>query len=251
MAVVGLMLFARSIKLTTKFISASDIPIEFIKSNVRLRGRLHRITNMGLELEHIPITIPLLSSWRKQPHGVLMVKLAGVELTEAGHLWLKNEIKPFEKLWFQLLARDNSSLLCYLLINRGLYFNVSLNEEILRRGLGRTVLIKELDHNSRIYWTIHKNLLRAELKAIRRGEGIWKEDTEKENYIAKFKGSWREIWSRDNIFHRRILWEFTKKQRSYFQILKSQYKNYKDKLTTSSFILRVREFLNHAKHGKK
>ncbi|KAM9037466.1 protein C3orf33 homolog [Sarcophilus harrisii] len=250
MAVVGLMLFARSIKLTTKFINASDIPVEFIKNNVRLRGRLRRITKMGLELEHIPITIPLISPWRRQPYGVLLVKIAGVDLTEDGHLWLKKEIKPFETLWFQLLARDNSSLLCYLLMNRGLYFNVSLNEEILRRGLGRTVLIKQLDHNSRIYWTVHKRLLRAELKAIRRGEGIWKEDTEKQNYIAKFKGSWREIWSRDNPFHRRILWELNK-QKSQFQVLKSQYKKYKERLTNSNFMLKVREFLNHAKHGKK
>ncbi|XP_027731981.1 protein C3orf33 homolog isoform X2 [Vombatus ursinus] len=251
MAVAGVMLFARSIKLTTKFISPSEIPKEFIKNNVKLRGRLHRVTEKGLELEHIPIHVPLISSWRRQPCGVLLIKLAGVELTEAGHLWLRKELKPFQVLWFQLLARDNSSLLCYLLVNRGLYFTVSLNEEILRRGLGKTVLIKELDHNSRVYWTIHKNLLKAELKAIRRGEGIWKEDTEKSSYMEKYKGSWREIWSEDHSFKRRLLWEMDPRRKSFYERLKSQCEKYKDKLSNSSFMLKVREFLSRVKLGKR
>ncbi|XP_038313152.1 protein C3orf33 homolog isoform X5 [Canis lupus familiaris] len=118
MAVAGTMLLLRSIRMTSKFTSSSDIPVEFIRKNVKLRGRLRRITEDGLEIEHIPITLPIISSWKKEPCGVLLVKLAGVELTETGKLWLQEELKPSQLLWFQLLGKENSALFCYLLVNK-------------------------------------------------------------------------------------------------------------------------------------
>ncbi|XP_073887401.1 protein C3orf33 homolog isoform X6 [Macaca fascicularis] len=120
MAIVGIMLLLRSIRLTSKFTSASDIPVEFIRRNVKLRGRLRRITENGLEIEHIPITLPIIASLRKEPRGALLVKLAGVELTETGKAWLQKELKPSQLLWFQLLGKENSALFCYLLVNKGL-----------------------------------------------------------------------------------------------------------------------------------
>ena len=51
---------------TSKFTHSSDIPVEFIRKNVKLRGRLCRITENGLEIEHIPITLPVISSWRSK-----------------------------------------------------------------------------------------------------------------------------------------------------------------------------------------
>ncbi|XP_073887400.1 protein C3orf33 homolog isoform X5 [Macaca fascicularis] len=118
MAIVGIMLLLRSIRLTSKFTSASDIPVEFIRRNVKLRGRLRRITENGLEIEHIPITLPIIASLRKEPRGALLVKLAGVELTETGKAWLQKELKPSQLLWFQLLGKENSALFCYLLVNK-------------------------------------------------------------------------------------------------------------------------------------
>ncbi|XP_037697997.1 protein C3orf33 homolog isoform X3 [Choloepus didactylus] len=118
MAIVGIMLLLRSVRLTSKFTSSSGIPAEFIKRNVKLRGRLHRVTENGLEIEHIPITFPIISSWRNEPHGVLLVRLAGVELTETGKVWLQNELKPSQLLWFQLLGKENSTLFCYLLVKK-------------------------------------------------------------------------------------------------------------------------------------
>ncbi|XP_057401719.1 protein C3orf33 homolog isoform X6 [Balaenoptera acutorostrata] len=144
MAIAGVMLLLRSVRLimpsvsqkcctellaveglldsshheTSKFTSSSDIPVEFIRRNVKLRGRLHRITENGFEIEHIPITLPILSSWRKEPCGALLVKLAGVELTETGKVWLQKELKPSQVVWFQLLGKENSALFCYLLVNK-------------------------------------------------------------------------------------------------------------------------------------
>ncbi|XP_051054626.1 protein C3orf33 homolog [Phodopus roborovskii] len=198
MAIAGIMLLIRSVRLTSKFTTSSDIPVEFIRKKIKLRGRLHRITESGLEIEHIPITLPFISSWKKEPCGVLLVKLAGVELTETGKAWLQKELKPSQLLWFQLLGKENSALFCYLLMNKGGYFNINLNEEILRRGLGKTVLVKGLHYDSKTHWKIHRRLLKAELTAVKKGEGIWKEESEKESYFGKVKDSWRERWKKNN-----------------------------------------------------
>ncbi|EHB03375.1 hypothetical protein GW7_05445, partial [Heterocephalus glaber] len=240
MAIAGIMLFLRSVRLTSKFIRSSDIPAEFIRKNVKLRGRLHRITENGLEIEHIPITLPIISSWRKEPCGVLLVKLAGVELTEAGKVWIQKELKPSQVLWFQLLGKENSVLFCYLLVNKGGYFSVNLNEEILRRGLGKTVLVKGLNYNSKTYWTIHRKLLKAELTAIKKGDGIWKEESEKESYLKKFKDSWKEIWKKES-YLKATGSDFNLKKGSYYDKLRT-YEMWKDNMSNYSLILKFREF---------
>nr|XP_060623638.1 protein C3orf33 homolog [Anolis sagrei ordinatus] len=179
MAVAGVVLLAKSVKLTTKFTNVLEIPSEFIEKNVKLRGRLHQITDQGLEIEHIPITLPIISSLQKRWHadGLLLVRLAGVELAPGGTVWLKGEIKPSQMMWFQLLERKNSVLHCLVVVKKGRFSSVCLNEEILRQGLGKTVNIEGLSHESRIYWKLHKRLLQAELKAVKKHKGIWREET--------------------------------------------------------------------------
>nr|XP_055237852.1 protein C3orf33 homolog isoform X4 [Gorilla gorilla gorilla]XP_055237853.1 protein C3orf33 homolog isoform X4 [Gorilla gorilla gorilla] len=250
MAIAGIMLLLRSIRLTSKFTSSSDIPVEFIRRNVKLRGRLRRITENGLEIEHIPITLPIIASLRKEPRGALLVKLAGVELAETGKAWLQKELKPSQLLWFQLLGKENSALFCYLLVNKGGYFSVNLNEEILRRGLGKTVLVKGLKYDSKIYWTVHRNLLKAELTALKKGEGIWKEDSEKESYLEKFKDSWREIWKKDS-FLKTTGSDFSLKKESYYEKLRGTYEIWKDNMNNYSLILKFRELISRINFRRK
>ncbi|NXO02018.1 CC033 protein, partial [Rhinopomastus cyanomelas] len=179
MAVAGLLLLARSVRMTTKFTSALDIPLEFVKKNVKLRGRLHQITESGLEVEHIPISIPFFTSIQRkwQSEGLLLVRLAGVELAPSGMAWLQKQLKPNQTMWFQLLGRENLALECLVLVNKGRFLSVCLNEEILRQGFGRTARIEGLPHDSLLYWKLHKRLLRAELKALKKNKGIWKEES--------------------------------------------------------------------------
>ncbi|XP_002759513.4 protein C3orf33 homolog [Callithrix jacchus] len=250
MAIAGIILLLRSIRLTSKFTSSSDIPVEFIRRNVKLRGRLRQVTENGLEIEHVPITLPIIASLRKEPHGALLVKLAGVELTETGKAWLQKELKPSQLLWFQLLGKENSALFCYILVNKGRYFNVNLNEEILRRGLGKTVLVKGLKYDSKIYWKIHRNLLKAELTAVKKGEGIWKEDSEKESYLEKFKDSWREIWKRDS-FSKTTGLDFNLKKERYYDKLKRTYEIWKDNMNNYSLILKFRELISRIHFRRK
>ncbi|NXI94724.1 CC033 protein, partial [Psophia crepitans] len=164
---------------TTKFTSALDIPVEFVAKNVKLRGKLHHVTEKGLEVEHIPISVPLVTSIQRkwQSGGLLLVRLAGVELTPSGVAWLQRELKPRQVIWFQLLGREDSALECLVLLNKGRFLSVCLNEEILREGLGRAARIEGLHHDSRLYWKLHRRLLRAELKALKKSKGIWKEES--------------------------------------------------------------------------
>ncbi|XP_053930922.1 protein C3orf33 homolog [Cuculus canorus] len=178
-AVAAALLLARSIRMTTKFTSAVDIPVNFVEKNVKLRGKLHRVTEKGLEVEHIPISVPFITSIlrRWQSEGLLLVRLAGVELAPTGVAWLKQELKPKQMMWFQLLGREGLVLECLVLVNKGRFLSVCLNEEILRQGLGRTARIEGLHHHSRLYWKLHKRLLQAELKALKKSKGIWKEES--------------------------------------------------------------------------
>uniref|UniRef100_A0A671M882 Uncharacterized protein n=1 Tax=Sinocyclocheilus anshuiensis TaxID=1608454 RepID=A0A671M882_9TELE len=119
----------------TKFGSAADIPARFIERNISIRGRLRNITEKGLEVEHIPIYVPLLS---RHSLTLLDVRLAEVELT-------------------------------------GSLFNTCVNEELLRHGLARTSPFVGLDSHSRVYWRLYKRFLRAESRAEKKGKGLWKE----------------------------------------------------------------------------
>ncbi|XP_061227619.1 protein C3orf33 homolog isoform X2 [Neopsephotus bourkii] len=164
---------------TTKFSRALDIPVEFVEKNVKLRGKLHHITEKGLEVEHIPISIPFITAIQRkwQSKGLLLVRLAGVELSPSGIAWLQQELTPQQMIWFQLLGREDLALECLVLVNKGRFLSMCLNEEILRQGLGRTAHIKGLNHDSRLYWKLHKRLLRAELKALKKNKGIWQEES--------------------------------------------------------------------------
>ncbi|XP_028818315.1 protein C3orf33 homolog isoform X1 [Denticeps clupeoides] len=180
LAVAGIIILGRSIRLLTKFKSASEIPAQFVEKNVNLRGKVCGVTDKGLEVEHVPIRVPVLSSMLAKtghPHAPLEVRLAGVDLTPEGRDWLGKQLTPAETVWLQLIRRDGETLDCLVLQNRGSMFRKCLNEEVLRLGLARTVPILGLDHHSRVFWRLHRRLLKAELHAERKGKGLWKKDS--------------------------------------------------------------------------
>ncbi|NP_001138268.1 protein C3orf33 homolog [Danio rerio] len=180
----GLLIVARSIRLMTKFGSGTDIPARFIERNIIIRGRLRNITEKGLEVEHIPISVPLLSRLlaKRQTEALLDVRLAGVELTSEGHHWIGQQLRPAETVWLRLIARQNETLHCLVSVNKGSLFNTCVNEELLRLGLARTSPLVVLDPHSQIYWSLYKRLLRAESKAEKKGKGLWKEESRWERF---------------------------------------------------------------------
>ncbi|KAM9452217.1 protein C3orf33 homolog isoform 1-T1 [Salvelinus alpinus] len=185
LAIAGVIVISRSIKLITRFGVASEIPARFIEKNVSLRGRVQTITEMGLEVEHIPIYIPVLSpllakgllssgGGRVYP---LAVRLAGVELTPEGRAWLEQHLSPAQTVWLKLVSREEETLHCLVSVSRGSLRSLCLNEEVLRLGLARTVPVSGLHPQSHLYLRLHQRLLKAEVKAERKGRGMWKEDS--------------------------------------------------------------------------
>ncbi|XP_067851441.1 protein C3orf33 homolog isoform X2 [Heptranchias perlo] len=187
----------------TKFTCVTKIPDNFIAKSVKLRGRVHHVTENGLEVEHIPITLPVISSLqrKRQSNGHLMVRLAGLEMTDEARTWLREQIKPSHIIWFQLLRRENSFIDCIVRLNKGGFFTVCLNEEILREGLGRAVTIEGLHSNPKLYWRLQTRLLKAELKAQKKGKGLWKEP----NFIERISNNLRNSKILHNL-HNLILW---------------------------------------------
>ncbi|KAM8954496.1 protein C3orf33 homolog [Pelodytes ibericus] len=179
LAVAGVLLFAKSIKLATKFTSPKDIPETFIRKNVKLRGKVLSITEQGLEVEHVPIYLPFVASLQKRWHseGSLVIRLAGVEMTPSGKVWLQEKLHPSQMLWFQLLNRDDLALDCFVLVHKRGLFNECLNVEILTQGLGKVSHTPRFDEKPEL-WTFYKRLLQAEVKAQNKGKGLWKQDSQ-------------------------------------------------------------------------
>ncbi|XP_018412529.1 PREDICTED: protein C3orf33 homolog [Nanorana parkeri] len=180
LAVAGVVLCARSIKLVTKFTNAKHIPDNFIKRSVKLRGKVISVKEHTIEIEHIPIRVPILTSLLKKwhGHGILLVRLAGVELTPSGQHWLLTNLQPSQRLWFQLLNREDSMLDCFIFINRGGFFNECLNVVLLKEGLGRAAHISSKHAEPGHHWTFYKRLLQAEVRAQRARKGIWEQESQ-------------------------------------------------------------------------
>ncbi|XP_063763706.1 protein C3orf33 homolog isoform X2 [Eleginops maclovinus] len=179
LAVVGVIVIARSIKLTTTFQAVSEIPARFIERNVSLRGKVHSITERGLKVEHVPIYLPVLSGILSNKQGVckspMLVHLAGVELTPEGREWLQKNLA--QTVWLKLISREDDILHCLVSQSRGSMFSCCMNEEVLRLGLARSAPVVGVRPDSPLYWRLHKRLHRAEVKAERKGRGLWKEDS--------------------------------------------------------------------------
>ncbi|XP_066541492.1 protein C3orf33 homolog isoform X2 [Hoplias malabaricus] len=182
LAVAGVLVIARSIRLLTKFSSPSEIPARFIERNIAIRGRVKSVTERGLEVEHIPIYVPVVSPLliKYQSMVPLNVCLAGVELTPQGNLWLSERLRPDQVVWLRLISCQDNLLHCLVSVNRGFLFVSSVNEEILCLGLGRTAPLLGLDPHSRLNLKLHRRLLRSQLKAERKGEGLWRKESLRE-----------------------------------------------------------------------
>ncbi|XP_041656615.1 protein C3orf33 homolog isoform X2 [Cheilinus undulatus] len=181
LAVAGVIVIARSIKLVTKFQAASEIPARFIERNVSLRGKVHSVTEKGLEVEHVPIYLPVLSPLLSKHKGMhtspMLVHLAGVELTPEGRAWLQNNLTPSQTVWLKLISRKNETLHCLVSQSKGSMWSYCMNEEVLRLGLARTAPVVGVLPDSRLYWRLHKRLHRAEVRAEKKGRGLWKQDS--------------------------------------------------------------------------
>ncbi|XP_038159240.1 protein C3orf33 homolog isoform X2 [Cyprinodon tularosa] len=193
LAVTGVIVLARSIRVITKFQAASEIPSRFIERNVSLRGKVHSVTERGIEVEHIPIYLPVISPLLSKQQDVstsrLWVHLSGVELTPEGKIWLQKNLVPPQTVWLKLISRQDSTLHCLVSQSRGSIWSYCMNEELLRLGLARRTPITGVPLGSPLYWRLHKRLHRAEVKAEKKGLGLWKKESLWERASIALKGN--------------------------------------------------------------
>ncbi|XP_014835910.1 PREDICTED: protein C3orf33 homolog isoform X1 [Poecilia mexicana] len=181
LAVAGVIVIARSIRVITKFQAASEIPVRFIEGNVSLRGKVRSITERGIEVEHVPIYLPIISplllKHRDASTSPLLVHLAGVELTPEGKTWLQKNLVPPQTVWLKLISQEDDMLHCLVSQSRqGSMWSYCMNEELLRLSLARRAPIAGLPPGSPLYWRLHRRLHRAEVKAEKKGQGLWKKE---------------------------------------------------------------------------
>ncbi|KAM9812636.1 protein C3orf33 homolog isoform X1 [Syngnathus typhle] len=201
LALTGVILIARSIKLITKFQAVSEIPARFVENNISLRGRVHSVKEQSLQVEHVPIFLPLLSPLLTKHKGVststLLVNLAGVDLTADGKLWLQRNVRPSQTVWLKLISRQEDTLHCFVAHSKqGASWSRSMNEEALRLGLARRAPINGLSPDTRIFWRLHKRLHRAEVKAEKKRLGFWKEESRWERAVKAIFKLIRRIFGR-------------------------------------------------------
>lgn len=200
--VAGAIIFARSLRLFTKFEHARQIPDEFFRKHLQLRGKVAYLTADGrLRVTHVPIfRSPL--SWiirrKKEPvpddgdgeGGKLSLSIAGVELTEAGKSWLRQQLL-WRPIWFTLVRRMNEDDIQAEVITKKSRFSrkYSINRELIRRGMGSVPRVDDFSHDIALktnaeYSRLINELIISEKYADRRGVGMWRRRTALEALLS-------------------------------------------------------------------
>lgn len=78
-------------------------------------------------------------------------------------------------LFFLTLTRSSKVFSPPSCLHQGSLWSHCLNDEVLQLGLARTAPIVGLLPDSHLYWRLHKRLHRAEVRAERKGRGLWKQ----------------------------------------------------------------------------
>ncbi|XP_078672215.1 protein C3orf33-like [Branchiostoma floridae x Branchiostoma belcheri] len=190
LAIAGVAFAARSVRMFTKFYTVADIPPHFIQKNLRLQGKVVHVKEQHLLVEHIPILHIRIPFLMKKAKGTLGVHLAGVKFEEGAVDWLKENVHTKAVFFKMLQVNSSQELDCVVTTRRPgwrgyLFSSMCLNEELVRRGLGKVAPIEGLQVGN-TYVKLTKRLLRAELVAERKRRGVWTEPTVVERYKARY-----------------------------------------------------------------
>jgi len=190
---VGAVVLARSLRLFSKFEHARQIPEEFFRKHIQLRGKVAYMTADGrLRVSHSPIfRSPF--AWirrRKEPDaapddegGKLSLTVAGVDITEQGKTWLRQQLL-WRPVWFTLIRRLNEDdIQVEVLTKKGRFSRkYSINRELIRRGLACVPTLDDYTHDFALktnaeYSRLINELIISEKYADRRGVGMWRRRT--------------------------------------------------------------------------
>lgn len=178
LAGVGIIIILRRTYVFTQFKTVSDVPREFVTKNIPLKGHVTEIRpDNTLGVCHIPLLQGIrdqysLSKTANSQRDLLSVSVLGVEFRDGGHKWLKDNLMSAEVRMTPFQVTEASTLDCVLHKKKGWFLSTCVNEELVKQGVAVTCHLSTLT-NSEPYTKLQKRLLKAELKAERKGVGIW------------------------------------------------------------------------------
>nr|XP_054768605.1 protein C3orf33 homolog [Lytechinus pictus] len=171
--VTGLVLIGRSIRVMKMFRSVSDIPEEFIRKQMTLRGKVRGHEGHHIMVEHLPIVQGMKGRIKGRQDSLLPVCLAGVNISEAGLTNLVT-LTPLDSIiWFRLLAVNEQKQLECIVKRRKNLFSLMVNETLVKQGFAQ---VKPAHPSIALHPTTVKliqRLSKAELYAEKKSKGIW------------------------------------------------------------------------------
>ncbi|PAV84126.1 hypothetical protein WR25_27243 [Diploscapter pachys] len=170
-----------------KFEHVSQIPKDFIRKELELKGKIREVLPDGaLKVEHEPIIkIPFLNRKSKNV-GLLKMRLAGVELSKAGQQFITKDLRIDNKpVIFTVIKGSEQSpdeIDAEITLKKNSFSRTNLNLEVVRRGYARVPAVEDPKHLKALqtvppYARLISRLLLSEKVADRRGIGVWERDT--------------------------------------------------------------------------
>ncbi|GMT14094.1 hypothetical protein PFISCL1PPCAC_5391 [Pristionchus fissidentatus] len=191
MGLLGTALFLRNSRIFAKFESASQIPKEFIRKELELKGRIREVLPSGeLRIEHEPIIrLPRLLPKKKNAKvGLLTLRLAGLDISKAGQTYIARDLrlanKPVTFTVIKAAEAVENGLDADVTIKKNMFTRTNLNVDLVRRGYARVPAPEHPSHLKALqsvpaYSRLIQKLLMSEkvFVADRRGVGVWERDT--------------------------------------------------------------------------
>ncbi|XP_030842676.1 protein C3orf33-like [Strongylocentrotus purpuratus] len=174
LGVTGIVIIGRSIRVMKTFRAVSDIPEEFIRKQMTLRGKVRGHQDHHLLVEHLPIIRGMKGMKKGQRDSLLPVCLAGVHVSEGGLTHLVNMTPVDSLIRFRLLAVNEAQQLeCIVTRRKNFASSLMVNESLVRQGFAR---VKPAHPSVALHPTtvrLIQRLSKAELHAEKKAKGIW------------------------------------------------------------------------------
>ncbi|CAB3411482.1 unnamed protein product [Caenorhabditis bovis] len=184
----GVVIFLRNSRVFHKFQHVSQIPKDFVRKELELKGRVREVLPNGeLKVEHEPIMkIPFIPR-RKSPNaGLLHLRLAGIDLSKSGQQFLAKDLRLTNKpVTFTVIKGTEGNPDCVdadVTVKTNAFSRKNLNIEVVRKGYARVPSPDQHKHLKDLqsipaYSRLVSRLLMSEKIADRRGVGVWERDT--------------------------------------------------------------------------
>ncbi|CAL2033139.1 unnamed protein product [Caenorhabditis brenneri] len=184
----GVIIYLRNSRLFHRFQHVNQIPKDFIRKELELKGRVREVLPSGeLRVEHEPVMkIPFLPKRKNVNPGLLNLRLAGVELTQSGQQFLAKDLRLTNKpVTFTVIKEVEGApdvVDADVTVKRTAFGRTNLNVEVVRRGYARVPGPEQVKHLKSLqtvpaYSRLISRLLMSEKVADRRGVGVWERDT--------------------------------------------------------------------------